>query len=508
MLHTWSLSVEEQFYIFFPIFVYLVFKINKKNIFFLFIVIICLLSLFSSLYLSNLSQDANFFFTSSRIFEIGLGCLTANLEKSKTYLYYFKVYSKKLVSNFFTLISLIVIIYCFFIFDQQMNLPNIYTLIPLISCCVVILFNTNSNIVSLFLSNRIMVLIGKCSYSLYLFHFPMIVFFNHFGIEKLKFILVPIILLLSFISWKYYETPFRQKKISNKFFLLFVALSLIFFILIFINKNYIKTYLNYSVPPKYEKIINKASSDSKLVMQDGDCRIARKINEINDSEFIQKIEDCKKKYKNFIYIAGGSHNLDLYHSIYLNLKKEKFVVVNYSGGCAFYFKKNNNCDYEKIFKFIKNNSGDIKHFFYTQIGSDYLKQFYGLPVQEKYIEKLGLYLKRIKDLNINVIWFGPQPQPNIEMNYKVLKSLKSNNFNLFSQKYIDNVDISMSNVAIKNNLQYISKLKIINYNPQKDYFLNGNFTYSDTDHWSQLGEIYFGKQILSDEKFLEYFQSN
>ena len=96
-----------------------------------------------------------------------------------------------------------------------------------------------------------------------------------------------------------------------------------------------------------------------------------------------------------------------------------------------------------------------------------------------------------------------QPQPNIEMNYKILRSLKSNNFNLYTKRYIDEVDDAMSKYASKNNIQYISKLKIINYNPQKDYYIKGNFTYSDTDHWSNLGEIYFGKQILSSQKFLK-----
>ena len=390
-----------------------------------------------------------------------------------------------------------------------MNLPNFYTLIPLISCLIIILLNNNSTFMSLLISNRIMVLIGKCSYSIYLLHFPLIIFYNYLGVAKLKYVLIPIIFLLSFISWKYLETPFRQKKkISDKSFLLFVSLSFTFFLLIFINKEHIKTYLKYSIPSEYEKVISDASSDSKLVLQDDECRIARKISEIDNPEFLKKILDCKKKHNNFIYIAGGSHNLDLYHSIYLNLKNEKFIVVNYSGGCAIYFKKSKNCDYEKIFKFIERNSNDIKHFFYTQIGSDYLKNFYGLPVEEKYIKRIALFLKKIENFNINVIWFGPQPQPNIEMNYKILRSLKSNNFNLYTKRYIDEVDDAMSKYASKNNIQYISKLKIINYNPQKDYYIKGNFTYSDTDHWSNLGEIYFGKQILSSQKFLKYFKNN
>ena len=155
--------------------------------------------------------------------------------------------------------------------------------------------------------------------------------------------------------------------------------------------------------------------------------------------------------------------------------------------------------------FINNNKNDIKFFFYTQIGSDYLKNFYGPEVEKKYVNMILSFLKKIKNHNIDVIWFGPQPQPNIKMNYKFLRSIKANNFNFFSLKHIIKVDKYMKKVANENDIKYISKLEIIKFNPQTDYYIDNNLTYSDSDHWSLFGEKYFGKQILNSQKFIEYF---
>jgi hypothetical protein len=263
-------------------------------------------------------------------------------------------------------------------------------------------------------------------------------------------------------------------------------------------------YLGSSIPHQYQKLINKTKKDSAVILDDGDCRIVQSINNIDKKSFLNRLNICKKKYGNFLYLAGGSHVHELYNSIYFNLPSEKFVVINKSGSCAIYFK-NENCDYDKILNFINNNKSEIKFFFYTQIGSDYLKNFYGPQVETRYVDMLVSFLNKVKSYNIDVIWFGPQPQPNIEMNYKLLRSIKANNFNLFSLKHIKKVDEYMMKVSQENNIKFISKLKIINYDPQKDYYIDDNITYSDSDHWSSFGEKYFGYQIFNSKEFKFYF---
>ena len=505
LLHTWSLSVEEQFYIFFPILFIFFYKLKNKNYFIYFLFVSSFLSLLSAHYLGEQSSDPNFFFTTSRIFEIGIGSLASLIEQQKKF-FKFKEKLKTLFNiDFINILLLLILILSFFYFDERMNLPNFNSLIPLFCCALIILLNYKESFISKILTNNLFILIGKISYGMYLYHFPIIIFYNYYGSEKYKILLIPLIFFISFISWKYFEIPIRKKNfLSTKNLFIVIFLSLLIFLTNFIFKENIMNYLGSSIPNKYQKLINKTKNESAIVLDDGDCRIIESINNIDKRSFLNKLEVCKQKYGNFLYLAGGSHVQDLYNSIYLNLPNQKFVVINKSGSCAIYFK-NENCDYDKILNFIKNNKGDIKYFFYTQIGSDYLKNFYGPQVETKYVDMLVSFIKKIKNYDIDVIWFGPQPLPNIEMNYKLLRSIKANNFNLFSLKHVNKVDEYMIKVSQENNIKFISKLNIIKYDPKKDYYINNNISYSDSDHWSLFGEKYFGNQIFKSKEFKDYF---
>lgn len=500
LLHTWSLSVEEQFYIIFPLLFIIFYRLKNKNLLFYFILFFSMLSLVSSHILGKISPDPNFFFTTSRVFELGIGSITALIEK-KNFLIKFKKNYNSFYLNLITLILLIILISCFFNYDQRMNLPNFKTLVPLLSCAFIILFNNQSFLINSVLTNRFSNLIGKMSYGIYLYHFPIIIFFNYFGLNHLKICVIPVIFLISFLSWKYFETPLREKNIiSFRILIFFIGTSFLVFLINYQFNDMIKNKLNIS-PSEYHHVFKQIEAEKNIMLDDNECRFYESIRNFNNEIFLKRIEKCKKKYGKFLYLAGGSHVHDLYKSVYLNLPNEKFVVGNFSGSCAIFYK-HPDCDYTKILRFIKNNKKDIKTFFYTQIGSDYLRNFYGPKVEKKYIDMLASFLIQVRDLNVNLIWFGPKPIPNIEMNYKLVRSLKSNKFNLYSLKHVVAADNYMKEVSKKNDIKYISILDIIKYNSDVDYYLDKKITYRDSDHWSIFGAKYFGNKIFNSKEFL------
>ena len=199
------------------------------------------------------------------MFEIGIGALTALVEKNN----FFIKFKNKIIHNFFfdflNSIFLIALILCFFYLNEKMNLPNYYTLIPIFCCSFIILFNDKKFFISKILSNKFSSLTGKISYGMYLYHFPIIIFFNYFGFDKFKSLLIIVIFSISYISWKYFETPFRNKNIISKNFLIvFILCSILIFIANFMNREVIKNYLGFSIPSKYQKIIDKTKRNQML----------------------------------------------------------------------------------------------------------------------------------------------------------------------------------------------------------------------------------------------------
>lgn len=241
-LHTWSLAIEAQFYLLFPLFFYfIVKKFNKKIIQILIIFTIFSFSIF--FVLKKIDPLISFYLFPTRIWEFLCGSLVAIIKfNNKYYLYknFFKKYTYNLLPKFGLLLIFISI---FFLNDDNKNIIALNT-IPIIGSALIILFAHQKELVYKILSLRIIVFIGLISYSLYLWHYPIFAFsriseFIHGNIYK-KILLAIIIIILSILSYFFIEKPFRnKKKISNKKFLILVA---IFFIIIFsINYIFIKT---------------------------------------------------------------------------------------------------------------------------------------------------------------------------------------------------------------------------------------------------------------------------
>jgi peptidoglycan/LPS O-acetylase OafA/YrhL len=499
LLHTWSLSVEEQFYIFFPIIFLFFLKFKKKNFFIFLNILIVFCSLLSASYLGKFSSDANFFFTTSRMFEIGIGVLCAFVVSEKLITKKFN----RLFNVNFSIFFLILLLSSFVFLNKQNNLPNFLTLIPLIATVYFILNNNRKDLVFKFLSLKYMVVIGKSSYSLYLFHYPLFVFLNFYNFYLLKILSLPFLLITSYISWKYFETPFRNKKIINdKKLYTFLTIGIVILFYIFLNKDKFKNFFNSEISQNnFYSQMEKANNDrGKLLTQN--CKLyTREINQ----DFIHKFNKCKSQHKNSVLIIGDSHADDLFNSYVLFFPNEKFVVGVGKGGCKIYEEKDE-CPYAEIVSFYLKNKDIIKYVFFTQIGSDYLTGYYKLPVQKDKIEKIVSYLNNFSKTETKVIWFGPQAEPGIMMNsYKSLRSIKSKKYDIYENKKITNVDIQMARIAKERKIVYISKLTAIKYQPDIDFFVDNNFTYSDTDHWTTFGENFFGKRLFSSEDFKKFY---
>jgi peptidoglycan/LPS O-acetylase OafA/YrhL len=497
-LHTWSLSVEEQYYILFPIVLLITFKYFRKHLVHI-LALGFVISLGLAEWTSRNYPSISFYFIHTRMWELLAGSILA----------YFEITNGKRIENktlylILPTIGLLLIGYSILFFNDEMFHPSFYTLAPIIGVCLIIWFSNKNELITKILSTKLFVGIGLISYSLYLWHYPIFVFsritsFTDSNILK-KLILVSAVFILSILSYFFIEKLFRNKNFNFKK-VLFVVSMIIGILVIFTSYS---LYKDGGIN-KFNIMISDATSSP---LYRADCKFSTsKPDFLNENFFKKDFLECKKKYNKFILILGDSHSIDLFNSISKVSKNNEFIVGLNRGGCRPLDKNSKDCHYDNALKFIENFNKNIKYILFTHKGSYFLtnigreKDFSDskqrkLPLNLIQIKNTISYLKIIKKLNSNLIFVGPHIEPNISYNYKSIKNFLNKSFDDKSNYDLIYVDKKLKELSTQNNIKYLSKIDILDYKFDKDFIVDENLTFSDTDHWSEFGEVYFGKKLV------------
>jgi len=223
MRHTWSLGVEEQFYLVFPVTILLAFALFRSK---LWIVIlgIGLVSFVWAMVATSVDNPANYYLTHFRIWEFAIGVLLIFLPQ---------VTVPRTWASVLGLFSLTVIILnLLYLTPTRFGTPGPWALSPTIATAVLIIVGRAKCVSSAILSVPPMVLVGKISYSLYLWHLLIFDTYRaamntgHFVGYKRGIVLYCIALAFAWASWKFVESPFRGKNspINTRALTYFIAL--------------------------------------------------------------------------------------------------------------------------------------------------------------------------------------------------------------------------------------------------------------------------------------------
>ncbi|MCH9852557.1 MAG: acyltransferase [Alphaproteobacteria bacterium] len=211
-LHTWSLAVEEQFYIILPLILFLCYKFARHYVLFVLLALF-ILSLQSAYLMGQFNPSLNFYFTFSRFWELLAGALVAYHEVK------YSAIKHKPFNNLMPLLGLAMIIYAIFGLDYGVTHPNFLTLIPIIGTMLILAFGTQNDIVSKALRIKVFAFIGLISYSAYLWHFPIFAFARINAVEFTnhdKIICLAITFALSVLSYFVIEQPFRKNTVISR----------------------------------------------------------------------------------------------------------------------------------------------------------------------------------------------------------------------------------------------------------------------------------------------------
>lgn len=230
LLHTWSLAVEEQYYAFFPLLLLLIWKSGKRNSF-ITIALLSAASLILCEILSRIYPSATFYMIPTRAWELFTGSLLA-----------LTPYKKSIENKSTSLQSLLqafglgLILYSIIVYDKSTRFPSLWTLAPVLGTALIIRFSPSKSIITRLLASKLFVGIGLISYSAYLWHQPLLAFGKANSLETpdpwAMAFLSAASLLLAYISWRYIEAPFRNRRLGRHTVFLCSSIGISFFLAI------------------------------------------------------------------------------------------------------------------------------------------------------------------------------------------------------------------------------------------------------------------------------------
>lgn len=239
LLHTWSLAVEEQFYIFFPFLMILTARFFKSK-FNAILSALWIVSFAACIYATYNYTSAAFYFMPLRAWELFTGSLIA--------LNYSSWQASSRTKNILALIGMGLILFSVLTFSENTDFPGWAASLPVAGSGLILLGGNNENsLLKRFLSQKPLVFIGKISYSLYLWHWSLLVMGKYYLIRDMSktdsFIWLILVFLVSTLSWKFIETPFRVNPFWTQRRIFVFGLSIMtatFFtgVLIFLNHGF------------------------------------------------------------------------------------------------------------------------------------------------------------------------------------------------------------------------------------------------------------------------------
>jgi peptidoglycan/LPS O-acetylase OafA/YrhL len=505
LLHTWSLSVEEQYYLIFPFLMVCFWQPCRKKILII-LGVIFLISFSLAQWGSQAKPSSAYFLLLARGWELLVGSFAAFFLYRKNFSEF-----KESLGEIGGWIGFALILYSIFNHSKNTPYPGFFALVPTIGTLFIILFASQKTTLGKFLGNKVLVTLGLISYSAYLWHQPLFAFARHRSLTEpshlIFFALCVLTFFLAFLTWKFIETPIRIKKYLNrKQIFQYALLGSVFFICIGLTGFYTNGLLIRS--PNRLKALDL---ESRLAVNYG-------LNAECDGDFTES-PYCQTSKDPEVLVWGDSYAMHLVDGLIASKPSIGVIQKTVSNCGPFLGIAPASTGYprswsekciainDKVFEYIKKNH-NIKYVvmsspFNQYVGQDakiLTRQGNIVDGQKIAIEAMQLTIKRIKELKKIPVIFSPTPQSGEHIGNCLKKSVFFKTDKLLCEiklsdsiarqyavfDFIKNIERNTSVVWLQDFLcaSGICKTSV-----------NDILLYRDHEHLSHEGSAYLGKEM-------------
>lgn len=505
LLHLWSLSVEEQFYIFWPLVIFIVNKF-KKNIA-LTTLILILLSFVINVNLSAYTESQAYYMIQSRAWQILAG----------GFVYVLKIQITEKIKSIISYVSFIILTLSCFLITKQYKYPNYIALLPTVSAALLVLSYTNNYLYSVILKNKLLIYIGLISYPLYLFHWPIVSIARIIETKEpnisYKLILLILTIVLSVFTFEVIEK--RKDKITYKM-LKAVFLGLLISSLFIMNNNGLQN--------RFKELETKNSQYQWNINQNADVDCIKRYGD----EFGQYCKQSNLSEFPELILLGDSNANHLYSGL-----SQYYNVLNIGkGACLPFFDIETELNGEKLNCYVTQNKAlnlainqkDVKTIVLAYSGNGYLNQKRSLLNDEKvyislkdfknekdsYSAAMKKTLDALQETNKRIIFIHAIPRLNFDPkscdNVRPIRFAKKETEECIMKKIIYDEDSSKYFYITIEVLKLYPKIEIINL--AKEFCDNNlcspkidkNIYYRDEAHLNENGSKYLISRIINKLK--------
>jgi peptidoglycan/LPS O-acetylase OafA/YrhL len=510
LLHTWSLGVEEQFYLVWPVAMLLTIRYARGAWAPGVILLLSLTTLAASQFLVSRGEEI-FFLTPLRMFEFGIGALLV-----------WVIYRpSNAVSEASVVAGLALIAGSALLYTEATPFPSAYALMPCIGA-VLVIFGGNALYSGWLLRNPVSVWIGLISYSLYLVHWPIVVFYN-LTIEgavdaegnavlaipfAMSLVLLAVMILLAWAMYAFVEQPFRGGGARRGFgtnarFVTGAAVSAAVLTLTGAHA--------YATGGWLWRLDTEQAAMMALVGERKSLPTDKCEHRAIDDTALW--DECLSESGKAVIIFGDSHANDLFQALAYNLDNAHILRMG-RGNCdvnSALKPKAKGCPLADVERLVEERKDQIAAVLYTESGSRLLRFKDGKVTgpNKGRISITSKYLDKLSQKGVRVYWVGPALLPMMRLDRAEPGMIVDQDELLKKQIDMFPIEKYIAGESIKHSFGYISKLKAqVDYLPHY-LIVDKKFTYSDRSHWSQFGAALFGKNMLErDPELRDIFKGS